>query len=181
VASIGVRQDGKLYFNFRYEGKRFKEYTKLENTPANMKRMEAAVKKIELALKTGEFDYEKFFPGSKKVPKVKKEVVHNVVTEVQKRPDTPLFSEFSQEWLEENILRWKRSYRISIKGTLDARLVPYFGKERVGNITKAMILKFRASLAKVNHETGDSELSNDRINHIMTPLRMIFDDAADVY
>ncbi|MFT7343297.1 MAG: integrase, partial [Alteromonas macleodii] len=43
MASIGVRQDGKLYFNFRYEGKRFKEYTKLENTPANMKRMEAAV------------------------------------------------------------------------------------------------------------------------------------------
>ncbi len=181
VASIGVRQDGKLYFNFRYEGKRFKEYTKLENTPANMKRMEAAVKKIELALKTGEFDYEKFFPGSKKVPKAKKEVVQHVVTEVQKRPDTPLFSEFSQEWLEENILRWKRSYRTSIKGTLDTRLVPYFGEERVGNITKAMILKFRASLAKVSHETGDSELSNDRINHIMTPLRMILDDAADRY
>ncbi|MGO2235960.1 MAG: Arm DNA-binding domain-containing protein [Marinomonas sp.] len=180
MASVGTRND-KLYFDFRYQGKRCKEYTKLENTPANMKRMEAAVKKIELALKTGEFDYEKFFPGSKKVPKVKKEVVQHVVTEVQKRPDTPLFSEFSQEWLEENVLRWKRSYRTSIKGTLDARLVPYFGEERVGNITKAMILKFRASLAKVSHETGDSELSNDRINHIMTPLRMILDDAADRY
>jgi integrase len=108
-------------------------------------------------------------------------VVQHVVTEVQKRPDTPLFSEFSQEWLEENILRWKRSYRTSIKGTLDTRLIPYFGEERVGNITKAMILKFRASLAKVSHETGDSELSNDRINHIMTPLRMILDDAADRY
>ena len=180
VASIGVRNN-KLYFDFRHQGKRCKEYTKLENTPANMKRMEAALKKIETALQAGEFDYEKFFPGSKKAQALKKEEGKETEQLKAIRNDTPLFSEFSQEWFDENILRWKRSYQIGIKGTLDTRLTPHFGEERVGNITKAMILKFRASLAKVNHETGDSELSNDRINHIMTPLRMILDDAADRY
>ena len=95
-------------------------------------------------------------------------------------PATPLFETFAKEWQEENIVRWKRSYRDMIEGTIDKYLVPRFGNEEVSHITKGDILKFRSSLAKVRN--GEKEgLSPDRINHIMTPLRMILNDAADRY
>ena len=90
----------------------------------------------------------------------------------------PMFKEFSEEWLEENTVRWKRSYTYVMRSVLDLYLVPIFGEKRVSSITKGEILKFRSSLAKVKN--GDKEgLSPDRINHIMTPLRMILADAAD--
>lgn len=42
MASVGLRND-KLYFHFRNQGKSCKEYAKLENIPANIKRMRVSV------------------------------------------------------------------------------------------------------------------------------------------
>lgn len=91
---------------------------------------------------------------------------------------TPLFSVFAGEWYDENTIRWKRSYRYAVQSILDQHLVPAFGDKRVSSISKGEILKFRSSLAKVQNGTREG-LSPDRINHIMTPLRMILADAAD--
>src|SRR5690606_40889134 len=53
-------------------------------------------------------------------------------------------------------------------------------EKEVGCITKAEILTFRSSLAKVTNRSGKT-LSATRINHIMTPLRMILNEAANRY
>jgi integrase len=92
--------------------------------------------------------------------------------------DTPTVEDFTKDWFEENQIRWKRSYRYMIRSTLDGHLLPVFGQKKVSSITKGEVLKFRSTLAKVSN--GNKEgLSPDRINHIMTPLRMILADAAD--
>ncbi|MBW4056092.1 MAG: hypothetical protein HIU83_11970 [Proteobacteria bacterium] len=94
------------------------------------------------------------------------------------KPTTPLFKDFAEEWYLENEIGWKRSYRATLRITYSKYLLPIFGEEEVSRITKGQILKFRSTLAKVQNGTKEG-LSNDRINHILTPLRMILSEAAD--
>jgi integrase len=93
-------------------------------------------------------------------------------------PTSPLFKDFAEEWFLENEIGWKRSYRATLKITFNKYLLPVFGEKEVSRITKGDILKFRSPLAKVQNGTKEG-LSHDRINHIMTPLRMILNEAAD--
>ena len=48
-------------------------------------------------------------------------------------------------------------------------------------IKKPDLLEFRSSLAKVNYGLKQASLKASRINQIMTPLRMILNDAAERY
>jgi integrase len=66
-------------------------------------------------------------------------------------------------------------------GFLDKYLLPYFGSRGVGNIKKSDLLDFRASLAKVKNPKKATGLTTARINQIMTPLRMILNEAAERY
>ncbi len=75
-------------------------------------------------------------------------------------------------------MRWKRSYTDMVNGIVEKYLIPHFGEKEVSHITKGDILKFRSSLAKVPNGKKEG-LSPDRMNHIMTPLRMILNDAAE--
>jgi integrase len=54
----------------------------------------------------------------------------------------------------------------------------YFGEMEVSRITKADVLKFRASLAKVVRKDGET-ISAEYINKYMKILRMPLDEAAD--
>ncbi|RMH40007.1 MAG: site-specific integrase [Gammaproteobacteria bacterium] len=180
MGSIRVRHDtGKLFFDFRFNGRRCRELTLLDDTKANRAKMEAIMAKIEEKIRDGSFVYEEFFPNSKAPLKMEKDVGVTVKKQAPLK-DTPLFEDFAQEWFEENEVGWKQSYRKTIRGTLDKYLIPAFGEKEVGSITRGEILKFRSSLAKVPNGKKQG-LSPDRINHIMTPLRMILDEAADRY
>lgn len=55
MASVNQR-GGVLFFDFRYQGIRCREYTKLEDTPANRKRMQKVLDRIEQAIADGSFD-----------------------------------------------------------------------------------------------------------------------------
>jgi integrase len=92
--------------------------------------------------------------------------------------DAPFFKDFVEEWLYENQIRWKQSHIKNVDIILNNYLIEEFGSKKVSHITKGEILKFRSSLAKVRN---GKKLSPDRINHIITPLRMILNDAADRY
>jgi len=174
MASIRARSGGgNLFFDFQYLGMRCREQTLLKDTPTNRKKLERVLAKIEKSIQNGTFEYREFFPNSSMIKKLEA-----VRQEVEPEPDTPLFKDFAYEWLQENEVRWKDSYRKIIEGTLEKYLIPEFGKKEVSNIDKSQVLKFRASLAKVKRGTQRA-LSNDRINHIMTPLKMILEDAAD--
>ncbi len=185
MGKVRVRKEtGKLQFDFFYHGHRCREQTLLDDTPENRHKVEAFMSKIDSEIKSGTFQYEKYFPNSKNIGKAQPVVQRRKDVDATQAQmvcgETPLMAEFSEEWFEENIVRWKLSHRETVRGILDKHLLPLFGEKEVSRITKGDILKFRSSLAKVQigKKTG---LSPMRINHIMTSLRMILNDAADRY
>ena len=149
--------------------------------------MEKMLAVIESEIKAGVFDYARYFPNSPMVAKFPPQGIESPLKVIQQQrvlvteiPTTPLFNDFAEEWFLENEIGWKRSYRATLKITLNKYLLPVFGEKEVSRITKGEILKFRSSLAKVQNGTKVG-LSPDRINHILTPLRKILNDAADRY
>jgi hypothetical protein len=51
----------KLFLDFRYRGVRCREYTKLEDKPANRKRLKILMERIEAEILLGTFDYAEYF------------------------------------------------------------------------------------------------------------------------
>ncbi len=188
MGSVRKREgNGLLFFDFRYRNFRCREQSALPDTTANRKNMEKMLAKIESEITTGTFDYTRYFPNSLMIAKLNSQKVESTVSTIQRQsalvielPTTPLFKDFAEEWYLENEIGWKRSYRATLRITFNKYLLPIFGEKEVSRITKGDILKFRSTLAKVQNGTKEG-LSHDRINHIMSPLRMILNEAADRY
>lgn len=173
MGSVSTRKEsGNLFIDFRYKGTRCREQTALPDTKANRKKVEKLLERIEAEITLGVFDYAKTFPNSPRAEKFKKLDMG--------QGDTPLFEAFANTWFDEMLIQWRKSHQLKIRMTLDKYLLPRFGEEEVGRITKASILEFRASLAKVTTRT-QTPLSASRINQIMNTLRMILDEAANRY
>lgn len=79
---------------------------------------------------------------------------------------------FSQQWQAEKNVEWRPSQQESVEGILRCHLQQAFGDIPIGAISKTDILQFRVKLC-------ESGLSPSRINHIMTSLRMIINEAAE--
>ncbi|MBL8418206.1 MAG: DUF3596 domain-containing protein, partial [Dechloromonas sp.] len=184
---------GKLFVDFRCLGKRCREYTSLDDTGANRKKLQKLLDQIELEISAGTFDYQRYFPNSKRAAKFAPEKggsteVTPVATAVAQAlqatnqtsppPATPTFSEFAETWYAESEVSWRKSHQRTIRDILDKRLIPEFGEKVVGQITKADIMAFRSTLAKVPGRKS-STLKAKSINAIMTPLRQILNEAAD--
>ncbi|TCS35612.1 integrase [Paucimonas lemoignei] len=192
MSSIRARKEsGKLFIDFRYKNVRCREQTALDDTPENRKRLGVLLKKIEAEITLGTFDYRTYFPESRNALKFdaqpipvgigskSPENLYGGGTEQRVSPARPSFKDFANEWYGENEVRWRRSQRKTVRGTLDRHLIPALGEKTVDQITKADILKLRSSLAKVPGRKNKEGLSTTRINHILTPLRMIMNEAAD--
>jgi integrase len=177
MGSVRSRK-GQLFFDFRYKGVRCREQTLLKDTRENRKRLEAFMEQIDREIKLGTFDYAVFFPKSSNLARLAKSASKKEPRSVNPASDTPIFQDFAEEWYLENEVAWKISYQKTVRSTIDNHLTPAFGEKEVSHITKGEILKFRSSLAKVPNGTKQG-LSPMRINHIITNLRMILNDAAD--
>lgn len=190
MASINSR-NGKLYIDFRYNGVRCREQTTLDDTATNQRKVSKLLKQIEADMRLGCFVYSEYFPNSKRTTKF---VQYDLEAKRQKSAilgnyevaalelqgiDTVLFEDFVDEWFEENEVRWKESYKDSMRIYLWSYLVPHFKGMAVDKITRPNILKYRAQLVKPRSD--GKKLSGDFINHVMTPLRMILNEAADRY
>ncbi|SBT11925.1 Arm DNA-binding domain-containing protein [Vibrio celticus] len=190
MGSINTRS-GKLYLDFRYEGVRCREQTALPATQVNQRKLQKLLHQIEADIRLSCFVYSEYFPESKKAQtflkqdiqarKRKQDLLGNYKTAVQELQgvETILFEDFAQEWYDENEVRWKESYKDSMKIYLWSYLVPHFGHVDTAKITRPDILKYRASLVKPR--PNGKQLSAEFINHVMTPLRMILNEAADRY
>ncbi|RLA54485.1 MAG: site-specific integrase [Gammaproteobacteria bacterium] len=174
MGSIRERR-GLLFIDFRYRGVRCREYTKLSDKPANRKRLQTVVERVEAEILLGTFDYAAYFPNSDRVAQFKD---HDARKE-QVQSDTPTFSDFSDLWFSENEIGWKYSYQITLRSSLDKHVLPAFGAQPVSHIARADILAFRAKLAKIPRKDGSTGLSPARINTILVPLRLILSEAAD--
>lgn len=179
---------GTLFLDFRYMGQRRREYTALSDTPANRKRLEKALAKIEDEIAKGAFDYASTFPGSKGAsptasptslaPKAAKETA--AAAAVASAPSTPAFRDFVATWLAEHRIEWRRSHIQVLDSTLAGHLLPAFGDKLVGFISKSDVLAFRAALAEKPGRSGE-KLSNKRINNVLAVMRQVMADAADRY
>jgi integrase len=177
---------GRLFFDFRHAGKRCREYTLLEDTPANRARMEKVLKRIEADIAQGTFDHGRYFPKSAAAPVLPAapentealEVIREMVPAAP-RADVPTFAMFADQWYEELEVGWRRSYRKTVRDVLDKHLLPHFGAMPVHLITKADLLQFRANLARLPGRKAGQTLSAKRVNAIMQVLKAILDEAAD--
>jgi integrase len=179
-----------LFIDFRFGGRRCREYTALSDTPTNRKKLEKVLAKMDSEIEAGTFVYEAYFPNSKAIKRLARESARQAaqptpvaaaVSEVVEpaTPSTPLFSTFANQWVDEHSIEWRRSHIKSLVSTLNSRLIPHFGNKAVGSITKSDILAFRATLAKAPGRGEKEGLSPKRINEIIGLLRQIMNEAAD--
>src|SRR5690554_8159436 len=98
MGSIRAREDnGNLFFDFRYKGKRCRELTLLPDNKANRKKLEQIMKRIDLEIATDVFNYAEYFPNS---PNNKKFTPEGKGEELE--DSTDLFKDFCWQWFDEN-------------------------------------------------------------------------------
>ena len=171
MASIQVRKEtGTLIIDFYYKGVRCREQTALDDTPANRKKLQKMIDRMDSEMAAGTFDYRSVFPGSKNLSRfyktestpvvvvpVTSSKAGNAITECV--GNTPLFRDFTETWFTEKEVEWRKSHRVSTRADLDKVLLPRFGDRVVSQIAKADILGFRAELSKVNARGKTTPLS----------------------
>ena len=135
--------------------------------------MRKLLEKIDAEILLGTFDYRAYFPNSRKVTQFAKQDERRA--EALSR--TPKLGTFAEGWLDENEVRWRPSYCATTSGTVRKYLIPRFGEQYLDQIKRGEILEFRAELRKRRLKNGRT-LSPDRVNHIISPLRMMLDEAA---
>jgi integrase len=205
MPSIRARPDnGLLFFDFRFKGQRCRELTLLEDTPANQKKLQKVMDRIETEIRAGTFVYANYFPNSKALHRFAKEEALDTTASAKPStvtgeaetattgqstqavagpvaaPDTsPLFRDFANQWVDERSVEWRRSHVRSLLSTLNGRILPFFGARTVRSITKADVLTFRAEMAKLPGRGNKPGLSAKRINEIIGVLNQILDEAAE--
>lgn len=174
MGSIRARSEtGKLFLDFRFQGKRCREQTLLDDTPANKKRLKAMLDKIEAEITLGSFNYIEYFPSSKLA-----EFFKHKATVIGNLNNAPLFRVFADTWFNEMKIGWRISHQSSISGILNNRINNYFGDKTISLITKAELMQFRAQLGGVKLKSGKG-LSAQHINRHMKIIRMVLNEAAD--
>ena len=144
MGSIRTRADnGQLFFDFRVGGARCREQTALPDTPANRKKLEKILDRIELEVKTGTFDYGRFFPGSRMAPRFATADQGSGTAPSVPMPPTagsgrqpgaqqnitrPTVAKFAEGWMAENAVLWRRSYQRTVGDIVRKHLAPRFGE-----------------------------------------------------
>ncbi|WP_445371986.1 Arm DNA-binding domain-containing protein [Methylomonas sp. HW2-6] len=176
MGSIRVRNEtGKLFFDFKYQNVRCREQTTLEDTKANRAKLQKVMDKIDAEIMLGQFAYRDYFPNSSFASKFDE---LDARRRSYAKDATPFFKDFAWEWYAEMEVGWRNSHKVTVKRLLGDRIMDYFGEMEVSRITKADVLKFRASLGKVVRKDGET-ISAEYINKYMKILRMPLDEAAD--
>ena len=191
MASIRTRAGSNcLFLDFRYRGLRCREQTALPDTPTNRRTLEALANRIKREMAKGTFQYRTFFPDSPRAAQFDGDDAGDSVigtpaqagvpiTKLLPTP-TPTLREFSEIWYQENLPRWRKTHAETVQGTLRQHILPRLGERMLSQISRADLLAFRADLGKLDGKAS-SALSPSRINHIMTPLRMLLAEASERY
>jgi integrase len=182
MGSVRLHQQRRvLFLDFRFEGRRRREYTALTDTPSNRRKLERLLERIESQIAAGTFDYAAAFPKplAAAAPSDQASLPARAEPAPPPKPlhPTPSFAAAALSWLEQHRIEWRRSHYAVLKGTVEQHLVAHFGTKAIGSISKADVLDFRAKLGALEGHRGG--LSNRRINGILHPLRQILAEAAE--
>ena len=185
---------GRLFLDYRVDGRRQRTYVKLPDTPANRLVLRGVATKVDATLRSGGdvltmlvalgiVDVENpavtelaVAPQPLLQPVGLPSGVPAVVT-----PNTPLFTYFAEQWFTEFKVGWRKTYVTTVRGILDQHLLPRFSATAIGAVTRAQILEFRSHLSGVRGRRPGTKLSPARINTVMLILRQILQEAADRY
>lgn len=193
MANVRPRLDGRLFFDFRFQGVRCRELTTLENNPANRRKMEKVLAKIEAEIAQGTFEYARYFPGSKMAarfaqpkapPLAESLLMPKASIAANEARYLPLFKDFVVSWKENKQVEWRVSYRDAVDSILATHLLPVFGEVRLDAIDRPSVLGFRSGLAKrrIGEDLAKGlegkAMANATINRIVGILRMILNEAA---
>ncbi|MBO6851600.1 MAG: site-specific integrase [Marinobacter sp.] len=185
MAKVRARSDtNKLFIDFRYQGIRCREQTLLNDTARNRKQLETLIQRMEAKILVGEFNYAEFFPGSKNLIQLEKVGVLSGANKhgaEDSASDTPLFTDFADQWFLESKIQWRNSHTRNVESILGGSLKPAFKTKRVGEITKADILAARNKMARRKGRGASGLMAPKTINSHMTILRMILTEAAERY
>ena len=97
MAKVRARKETNN-LDFSYLGCRYREQTVLPDTPQNRKKVEAALKRVEAQIILDQFDYEKVFPGSKNLKRIKERELQNKANDL---PFHCLSNEVHQTYLSQ--------------------------------------------------------------------------------
>jgi integrase len=151
MASINVRkQTGKLYLDFRHRGVRCREQTNFIDTPANRKKLQKLLDRIEAEIMLGIFDYAETFPNSKRLEKIN----HTNALIAAESSAIPTIGSFCDLWLEESKVQWGASYTRSVTYIIEKRIKPFFGDMEVSKISKQQVLAFRNEIVEIKKKDG---------------------------
>jgi len=171
-----TERNGILQFNFRFAGRRFRESAHLAATDANTRKCKKLLARIEEDILRDDFNYISYFPSGSQAA-----YFASSHGDKRRKVEDLSFATFAEVWFLEKQIEWRDSYRNTVRTSLDKYIVPHFGGQDMASITKPDILNFRLFLSKRPGIGGNATMSPSRINHIMTPLRMILNEAADRY
>lgn len=175
------KENGRLYLDFMYQGVRCREQTDLQGNPANIKKVDALLKKVEAKIMLDQFDYAEHFPGSKNL----KKFMHNVsdsehsLAQGDLHLRTPTFALFAEQWFKELGVQWRHSHTRNVRSILDSAILPTFGDMPIATITKKDLMTFRMLEANKPGRSGNATMTAKTINNRMSIVRMILDEAAE--
>lgn len=187
MGSIRTRGAKKLlYIDFRHDGRRYREATGLSDSLKNRTEVEKKLEIIEAQIASGKFVFGDHFgkpeASMKKEPVVLLPSAAPIAGAVSfTQHCTVTFAAFFDEWLQENKVLWRKSHIKNIESMQKRYYVPYFGQQKLSEIVRADILKFRSFLATQPGRGKNKTLTNNRINKILDPLKRVFEEAAERY
>lgn len=182
MASLRPRADtGQLFFDLRWQGRRYRVPTDLPDTPESRKVLDPKLKALNSAIKSGRFAFETFFPELSKGESAQAPMAPATLPNPTTVASTPLFSVFAEQWFSEFKVGWRSTYMVTVRGILDQHLLGRFGAYAVSSVTRAQVLEFRAHLSALRGRRPGTRLSPARINTIVLILRQVLQEAADRY
>jgi integrase len=175
MGSIRVKESGKLFFDFRYMGRRCREITALDDTPANRKRLEAILSRIEAEILLGQFDYGTYFPNSGLLQEIRLKADRQAL----RLPTVgiPTLAQFANTWAAEKEVDWRASYRRTVRTYIGTYILPTLGDQPLDAIRRDTLLGFRADLARRKGRRS-AQLSAATLNRCMMILSQILTEAA---
>lgn len=176
-------ENGALYFDFFYLGKRCREQTTLSDTPRNRANMQKVLDRIDAEISNGTFSYRRHFPNSRiaaRLEPVQGATNQSAVVAARSNIasiELPSFNDFATLWAREQSPSWRENTRDWIQSILDTHLLPAFGIWRVDQIKRQHVLEFRATLSERKLKNGRA-ISPRTINAVMRILKAILAEAA---